>query len=436
MRKRTRTILFLICVFTFLLISPCIVLYSQGYRFNFENKKITKTGGLFLKILPKQVEIYLDDKFVKKTDFFFGSALIETLLPKKYKIKVEKNGYFPWEKNLEVEEGKVTEVKNIILFPRSPGFRVLTKEIEKFWPSPDEKKIVLYEINEKGWVLKLYDPERDVKSHLINEKDIFTKGANLINLEFSKDSKEIYLDLELQSTSSPASKTPKAEERYFTLRIDKVPPVLIERDREDKFPIENAVFHQKINNDIYYLDNFGYLFKTDSSFGTKSKINEKPLQINKEAKYKLEIFGDYIFLIEDKILYLFNPEDKSFEKLFEPIANLKISPDNKKLVYFSDREIWILFLSEKLTPPTEEAGGKIFLTRFGKKIGDVFWLNSDYLVLNVENEIKISEIDTREKINMVDLAEFNDPRIFFNKTNEKLYILSEKNFFGSEKILP
>jgi len=83
MTKKTRTILFLICLFLFLLIAPSAIFYSQGYRFDFDSKKITQTGGLFLKVFPKSAEIYLDGKLKKKTDFFFGSILIENLLPKK-----------------------------------------------------------------------------------------------------------------------------------------------------------------------------------------------------------------------------------------------------------------------------------------------------------------------------------------------------------------
>ena len=43
----------------FLLIAPTAVFYSLGYRIDFDSKKISQTGGLFLKVLPKQVEVYL-----------------------------------------------------------------------------------------------------------------------------------------------------------------------------------------------------------------------------------------------------------------------------------------------------------------------------------------------------------------------------------------
>ncbi len=447
MTKRTRTILFLICLFLFLLIAPSIIFYSQGYRFDFDSKKITQTGGLFLKIEPKQVEIYLNGKLEKKTDFFFGSALIENLLPRKYKIEIKKEGYEPWEKNLEVKEKEVIEVKNIVLIPKNPNFSILTENVKEFWFSPDEKKIILSEKTETGWALKLYDLERNVKSHLvdeysfistsryarvIDEKDIYSKGADLLELEFSSDSKEIFLEVGVEE-----------QLKYFTLEIDKVPPVLTER-KIASTP-EDIVTSQVFNGENYYLDNSGHLFKNPiiakgederKFIDYGEKLTEKPFPIKAETEYKLNIFPENIFLRENKTLYLFSPNSKSFEKFFENASLLKISPDNKKMVLISDYEIWILFLKEITSQPQRKAGEQLFLVRLSEKIGDCFWLNSDYLIFNAANKIKIAEIDDRDKTNIADVAEFESPEIFWNQVDKKLYILSGENLSQSGKLLP
>jgi len=436
MTKRGRTILFLIFLFLFLLIVPLVIFYSQGYRIDFENKKITQTGGLFLKIWPKQVEVYLDGKLKKRTDFFFGSVLIENLLPKKYQIKIVKEGYHSWEKTLEIKEKEVTEAKNIVLFPKNPDFAILAKGIDNLWFSPDEKKIIFSEVNEQGlWALKLYDLEKNIKSHLVAEGDIYSKtqaerrvemkanpkgqtsstGADLMNLKFSEDSKEIYLDVAI-----------KEQEKNFSLKLDKFPPVLTEKALSREMLPENIVTSKKINNDLYRLDNFGHFFRNGE------KLTEKSFPIQVETEYTLEIFQNFIFLREDQILYLFNPDSKSFEKFFEPIKSIKISPDSKKLFYFSDSEIWVLFLKDG--PPGHRAGDRVFLIRLSEKIGDCFWLNSSYLIFNAANKIKIAEIDDRDRINIIDLAEFKEPKIFFNQADKKLYILREGNLSVSEKL--
>ena len=418
MTKKTRTILFLICLFLFFLIAPSVIFYSQGYRVDIDSKKITQTGGLFLKVIPKQVEVFIDGKLKKKTDFFFGSALIENLLPKKYKIQIKKEGYYPWEKNLEIREKEVTEAKNIVLIPENPNFGILTEGIKDFWFSPDERKIILSEDYEQGWALKLYDLEKNVKSHLIEEKDIFPGGVDLLELEFSPDSKEISLEVGM-----------KEQIKHFTLEIDKIPPTLAESE-EPLPPFENALTYKALGQDIYYLNNLGHLFKNEE------KLTEKPFPVKLETEYALEIFPGFVFLHEGQILYQFNPDSKSFEKFFEPIKDLKISPDHKKVVYFSDYEIWILFLKEISNQPQRKAGDKLFLIRLSEQIKDCFWLNSDYLIFNAANKIKIAEIDDRDRINVVDVAEVENPKIFWNKNDKKLYILSNGNLSQSGKLLP
>lgn len=429
MSKKARLILFLICLILFLIIAPLIVFYSLGYRIQWDpltgGIKISRTGGLFLNVWPNQAEVYLDSELKKETDFFFGSALIENLLPQKYKIQVRRSGFHPWEKQLEIEEKKVTAAKNIILFPQNPNFTVVGKDIEQFWFLADERKIIIKEISKtEGWALKLYDLERELKSHLARERDFYQGGADLLELEFSEDSKNISLEIGL-----------KEQIKCFLLNIERIPPLITE-EKKDSLPLENIITYQKFNEEVYYLGDLGHLFKTDKTFKPKTKLTEVPFSILPETEYKLEIFEDFIFLKEDKTLYFFNVVSKSFEKFFEPTNALKLSPDSKKIVYFSDYEIWILFLKEKESQLPKEAGEKVFLMRLSEKIQDVSWLNSDYLIFTVENKIKITEIDERDKINIIDFAQFEQPEVSFNQTNKKIYLLGNNVLYSSEKLLP
>jgi len=200
--------------------------------------------------------------------------------------------------------------------------------------------------------------------------------------------------------------------------------------------LENIFTWAIFNGNIYYLEKSGYLFKTDFSFGPRERINEIAFPLKEETEYEISIFPDFFFLKENEDLYLLSVETKAFEKFFEKTKELKNSPDLEKIVYFSDFEIWILFLKKQEGQPQKLAGNKLFLTRFSEKIGGVFWLSSHYLIFNSGDKIKIAEIDERDRINIVDLAEFKEPKIFFNQTDKKLYLLSGENLFSSEKLFP
>jgi len=193
--------------------------------------------------------------------------------------------------------------------------------------------------------------------------------------------------------------------------------------------LENIQAFQIANNQIYYLDNTGYIFKTNASFEPREKLNQTALPLNTDAEYQIMILGDNVFLKENSILYQLNSDSKLLEKFYQPIEGMKISPDHNKLAFYSDHEIWVLFLNQEAGQPRREAGEKIFLTRFSKQIGNLFWVNPYYLIFNLEDQIKIMEIDNRDKINIVELTELKNPNIFWDLNNKNLYILSEKNLY-------
>jgi hypothetical protein len=416
MTRKSRTILFYSFVLLFLALCPILVLYSQGYRFDTANKKITQTGGIFIKIEPKQADVYINGNLEKKTDFFFGSALIKNLLPKKYKIEVKKEGYQPWEKNLEVKEKEVTEAKSVLLFPKNPSFNILEDNIDNLWFSSETGKIILKEANPSAsstWSLKVYDPYKNVKTFIIDEKSIYSKGAELLALNFRPNSQEIYIDVGI-----------KEQIKYFALNYNENPPILKEKTTST-FPT-STISYKETSSGFYYLDNYGYLFKSDLSRTSEQKINGVPLPIKQETEYEIISLANQIFIKENSILYRLDQNTSSFEKFFEPVKDLRISPDSKKFLVFSENEIWLF-------PPqnTDEAKVKTFLTRFSEKIGNAFWLNNDYFVFNAGNKIKISETDNRDRLNINDIGEFKNPEIFFNQTDKKLYVFSEKQLYSS-----
>lgn len=472
MTRKSRTILFFSLVFLFFLSTLTGIFYSLGYRFDFKNKKFTQTGAFYTKVLPKNAEIYINGEFKKKTDFLFGQVFIKNLLPKTYKIEIKKDGYFTWGKILEIKEKQVTEAKNVVLIPKNHNFNILSKEVKDFWFFPKEKIIIFKKGDGKNWTLSLYDLKRGNENYLISGKDLQRTGINLVDLEISPDSEKILLKISMNSKKiSIPDVERKKQIKYYILDITKTPYSLTSLDVFGK-EIQNLSFkpgdpqkifylkegqifegnlvqkkssppflkkiisYQIFERNIYYLENSGFLFKTDFSFSLREKINEIPFSLKKGGKYKIHILGrePKIFLQEGEVFYLFNPETKSFEKFSETVKGLVISPDKKKMVYFNDYEIWILFLTEITEQPPRKSGEKVFLSRFSQKIDQVFWYTDHYLIFTSGNKIIISEIDNRDVINIATLAQFGNPKIFFDRERKKIYILSHENLYSSEKL--
>ena len=116
--KKSRTVIFWCSLVSFSVLSFILILYANGLRIDFKNKKIIQTGGIYLKVKPEDASVYLNGKFKgKETDSILRRTFFDKLFPKKYAIRVEKKGYFPWQKNLEVRPGMVSSASHIILLP-------------------------------------------------------------------------------------------------------------------------------------------------------------------------------------------------------------------------------------------------------------------------------------------------------------------------------
>ena len=464
MTKRTRNILFSIFVISFLIVAPLTVFYSLGWRFDFENFKIVQTGSFYFRAWPKSSEIFIDDKLKDKTDVFFGSALVDSLAPDNYKIEVRKEGYYSWYKTLEIEKREVTEIKNVTLIPQNTNFEISAEGVEEMFVSPNNGKIIVKEESSDGkWSLKLYELESGIKSQIVGETDFSSKGVDLFNLKFSSDSNRIILELGL-----------KEKLQYYILDIKKSPAVITRLDFIDSS--EEIYFHPKDNNkvfitqdvvdkrkniitlnevdyvgkeifaptfvnvvtvtitdnNIYYLDTLGSVWKSDIDGSRAEKINIMAFNYQEETDYEVISAGLDVLLRENELLYLFDEDTKSFKKIFDSLKGYRISSDNNKLAYWSNNEIKVLFLEKQYDQPIKEKGDQLFVTRFSESIGNVFWYTNYYLIFDLGKNIKVVELDDRGEINIADLTEFDQDQMLFS--NKKLYLLSNKTLFTSPQL--
>ena len=182
MSLKTRRLLFIIAGAAFLILSPLILLYTSGYRMS-RDFKITKTGGIYISAPKSGSEIFLDNKLKKKTNILQSGFFIQNLTPKTYSVLVGKEGYWPWQKNLEVKEQFVTEAA-AFLVKRDPEGRIILKGafIDMF-ASPYEKILMFTEKTSSQSSLKkisFYLPEKDeflVKNSLETQKALSFYGS-------------------------------------------------------------------------------------------------------------------------------------------------------------------------------------------------------------------------------------------------------------------
>ena len=167
MTKRTRTTLFFTLALLFLAVTSALIFTALGYRLDWSGKRITQTGALYFKVIPSSALVIIDEGKKRRTDFFFGTLLIDDLLPGFHDIRVEKEGFAPWHKLLAIQERQVTEVKNIVLFPSQLSFKTLVDDVLNVWQSSAPNLFLVEQQLPQGRRLSLWNPKTNKETVLI-----------------------------------------------------------------------------------------------------------------------------------------------------------------------------------------------------------------------------------------------------------------------------
>ncbi|MFH0936727.1 MAG: PEGA domain-containing protein [Candidatus Daviesbacteria bacterium] len=96
------------------------IFFTKGYSFSAKNGGLIGTGIISATSHPDGASVYIDGHLTTATN-----TNISNLSPKIYKIKIAKDGFIPWEKDVQVTEGLVSEIK-ATLFPALPTLYPLT----------------------------------------------------------------------------------------------------------------------------------------------------------------------------------------------------------------------------------------------------------------------------------------------------------------------
>jgi hypothetical protein len=436
-------------VLIFTIIAPGIIMYSQGYRFDIKKMQFLETGGIYVKTIPGETTVSIDDDYQNKTSTFSRDLLIQNLLPENHSIEIKKDSYHSWTKTLEVNERKVSEAKYIILFPNDIPFASISNDVKSFYPYSNNKMLLLTISNE----LLSYDTEKKETIKILSKTQT---PYNISNISFSLTGKRALIEtstglhylLNLETSTISLIRSMSSNTQSFVFDSNNEGSFfyqvnnLIYRVNADKqtapklFKKESVKAFTISGNDIYSLEN-GLLYRDNLTLNINETLSSTPFKTI-DSTYELVTMEGEIFLIENKkVVYLFNKETKIFDKKIEAKTELKYTPFYERILFAVDNELWLLLLKDTETPFFTKAYSTIFISRFSQNINNIKWLNGDYFIYTLNNKVNISEIDNRDHINSFELPQTETTKIFFNGNTKKLFLLNKEELLVSEnKLLP
>jgi len=411
MTIKMRRWLFYAFLVLFIFVSVGVVSYSRGWRINISDYKIKfqKTGAIFIETRPKGAVIKINgETFKDKSGLTQRGTLISNLLPKTYEVKIEKEGYQPYRKNIKVEPDFVAEIVQTVLVPGEFKKTLISipKPADDFWISSG----------------KIVFKNNNVLYYLKNSSLFKLRGDKLI--AWSEDGGKIIL---LDSKN-------KVHYLYELANLNKTLNInAILSNLSKKADIRQIAFHPadssrlivQSENSLYILDlnrlQLETLIQEPISFWTIKNPNIYYF-IQASGNYSLNSFN-LILKTKTAIAQLLNYQ-------IAKLPNSLISPDNEKIAFLDNNgKLNIYFL--------EDYQRDIDLNFYeGLIVKNIFWYkDSSHLFIEYSDansretaSIDFIEIDNRPPINRYTVFEkisnfYYEPsldRLYFIQSSDKL----------------
>lgn len=436
MTKRLRQKLYLIFIVLFFLLTPIMIFYASGYRFDFKKQEIRETGSLILKTFPARAIIKIQSLSQNKSlpeniKNITTPAKIDNLIPGQYVVNFKKENY--WDKNLNVilNPNKAVYLQDIYLVKKNIPKLIASGTISDLQISPQRENLIYQEkINDLNKLVILNLAENKIASStldndlnmikwpeeekrvLINQKilnldsgeeqDLKTiVQANGSNFKWSSNGENIYA----QASSSLV---------LYNLNKNKIEPILID------FKINDFLIN---NNQIFFISE-KQIFQ---SFDLNSQIIKTLSNFEDCENCKIKDFRNNLVIIENKtknFIYLFDLE-KGETKIIKNVLNWQwLNKESKIIIYHNKFEIWKL--------DTETAESEI-LIRLDNPIKTVLKAFQNYLAYQTENGLYLSELDTDGLGDSINLLSSPDIiNLVINKDKNSFYFLKTATSTQSE----
>ena len=457
MTYRIRKRLFIALTILFFATVPLIVLLTQGYRVDTENKRLVKTGGIDLDIKTANTSVFLNNELKKETNFLFKGIIFRNIIPGQYQIKLEKNNYATWEKTILVAEEQVTKFFDIKLFPKELHENLILKNIVYANISPNQKHTIAYGQNPKNNTTQIFlinlenlninpilNPEnlQDIRSiNWNNESSLFSitsKNSAYIgavdSLENTKNWTNFLLNKKSTAFSLNSKIIPINTDSIFVLETNtdattNVHYLNVNKNIAKLKLVEKAIALDIVDDQIFYLDSGGILNQISPNDSSPLELTEtaivRPTTTN--AKIQIQKNSDSSLIINRGNLFLWQ-RGKPFEKIASNVENAIWGKE--KILYWNSNDIYIYWLKELFGPPRRLPADTEHI-RVASPVINADWASKEeaHIAIQTSNNLVLAEIDSRDKrITTEYKLDFVHNFIGNNLNKEAVYVIINNEF--------
>lgn len=438
MKKGKRIFLLIVSIITFLVLTPALIFYAKGYRYDFKTGQFSKIGIILLYFWPSNAEVYLDGKLVGKN----SPKRIRNLNPKEYDVEIKKDTYTSWKKRLEVKPGLVTIARGISLFYSSLKVSPLISEDADLFTMSKNIDRVAY--------IKTEQTDRENPGIFI-----YSVKENSSNKIFPKETdprKKDYLEL-FKSEPKQILWSPNQETVLFEFNTpDNENRIVLYNVKNEKstylpdvygFSVERPTWGIKDSSELFWLTN-NILYRFDIEQNSLSQSLDTNV-------FGFEVVNDNIYYVtqtpigstqnipekqnkENISVWKMNTDGSKKEQLSIDIPitspskstfDLFVSQENQIAILNKDHgELYIVNQQENEQSvsliATDVSKGSWSESTDGQV--ELFLYSNKYEILTYNPQTKTNETITRRSIPITNISWYNDFRYIVFQTDADLQI--------------
>ncbi|EKE06584.1 MAG: hypothetical protein ACD_18C00320G0002 [uncultured bacterium] len=399
-------------VSSFFIISPLLIAYGSGYRYDFTKHRIQKTGVLNINILPKDAEIFLNGEKLKEKIPFNLS-----LYPDTYLLTITKDGYKTWEKNISVISTKTTYINYFQLLKDQASLPVELSDIKEILGTDNSENILFLNQTANGKTNVIsFNLKNNTTENLANNLNILNYSVSPYNdlaYIITQDDTEKNLTIFDLNKVTNSTKINLLDEPKLQWLNNKNNPLVIE-EVQTIFSISPSG-NKKIVNDFVSTTN--WYFDKDSNVWMYNDytlyLAEKNYNLQKHITEIIDINKNRVIAKTSDAYLVYNFQN-------EKIHNI----NGDKLFFNQSNKSWIIYSNWDITEIRED--GTVNLQyRNGEKIKSLQLLDEGRIyIIQTESEIKAIDIDQYLQFPILNNSQ---NKTYINKKYREIFYTNNEN---------
>ena len=468
MIHRLRPLLFWLFVGAFFVTATTVIFYTFGYRFNIGRGIFIYTGSISIKSNPGIVDITIDGEAIPQAHLGIlnNSIHIAGLAPGEHFLEVSAPGYRLWTKKAVVRSGLTTEFWNVLLVKENyaPLSIPNTDHVIRLFRAPANKLFALVRKNGTVYSVDTLDMNTGDETQVFSTSDAVITPDNDENIEWSPESHKLtipvtqagvraYYVVDIATKNAQRlSELTQIKDPLHSPRWDPTTKNIlfflggatlysIDTESPESAPLrikEGVQAYDLSSQNMYYLSSEnGTVYETplNATESDPEQITLTPVNLDPLSSYALIVYDkDRLTILNRSTgsLSVFNRNTKEnpLVEFGTGVRGSQFSDDGKKLLFFTDNEISVYFLSDWEVQPIRLANTTMQIARFSSSLQSVQWTKDyEHVLFALNGNVKIVELDNRDRRNLTDVITYPAPilQILSRFEENQIYFVRSDN---------